>query len=220
VTSSWQIADQNQTTAIQRESTLTAGDQAVPLDLPGDASPLMLETTLDGDTLTWHVTGDRLRCGWLQPLADSCALATTRIEGQAAAGAIANFGGQILLTSIAFDSGQLQPGGPLTVAVEWQSLGSIDEDYTVFVQLIGPDGRPHGQVDTWPVQGTYPTSQWSPGERVADRYAVTLDADAPSGGYQLWVGLYLLSTNTRLPVLGADGSPIDDKAAFEGLIVP
>jgi hypothetical protein len=161
-----------------------------------------------------------LRCGWLRPRASSCPFGTTRIEGQAAAGAIANFGGQILLTEIEFDSGQLTPGSQFEVAVEWQSLSEIDEDYTVFVQLIGPDGRPHGQVDTWPVQGTYPTSQWSPGERVADRYTVTLDSDAPSGGYQLWVGLYLLRTNTRLPVLGADGAPIDDKAAFEGLIVP
>jgi hypothetical protein len=218
--SSWRVADRGGTAIFWREPTLRAGDDTAPLSLPGEASPLALETTLDGGTLTWRLAGDHLRCGWLQSLADSCTLGTTIVEGEAAADAIANFGGQILLDSIAFDSGQLQPGAPLTVTVEWQSLASIDEDYTVFVQLIGPDGRPHGQVDTWPVQGTYPTSQWSPGERVPDRYAVTLDADAPSGSYQLWVGLYLLSTNTRLPVLGADGSPIDDKAAFEGLLVP
>jgi hypothetical protein len=206
--------------SLRRESTLIAEDNTIPLDLPGESPSLTLETALDGDSVTWRLAGDGLRCGWLRPLADFCPLATTRIEGQAAAGAIANFGGQILLNTIEFESGQLTPGAPLTVAVEWQSLTAIDEDYTVFVQLIGPDGRPHGQVDTWPVQGTYPTSAWSAGERVADRYTVTLDGDAPSGSYQLWVGMYLLSTNTRLPLLGADGFPIDDKAAFEGLIVP
>jgi hypothetical protein len=201
-------------------STVVAEEDSIPLDLPGDITSLALEAALEGESLTWRIVGDDLRCGWLRPRAGSCTLGMTRIEGQAAAGAIANFGGEILLTSIAFDAGQITPGAPLEVAVEWQSLGTIDEDYTVFVQLIGPDGRPHGQVDTWPVQGTYPTSGWSAGERVADRYTVTLDGDAPSGGYQLWVGLYLLRTNTRLPVLGGDGTPIDDKVTFEGLIVP
>ncbi len=235
VESSWQVSPHNRAVSFWNQTPIRAEENAVSFGLSDEMHQLLLETTLAGDTLSWHVTGDWppgggsgcgrmrcawLRCGWLQPLADSCLLGTTRIEGEAAAGAIANFGGQILLDTIAFDSGPLQPGASLTVTVEWQSLTAIEEDYTVFVQLIGPDGRPHGQVDTWPVQGTYPTSRWSPGERVPDRYTVTLDADAPSGGYQLWIGLYLLSTNTRLPALGADGSPIDDKAAFEGLLVP
>jgi hypothetical protein len=172
------------------------------------------------ERLEWFVRGADLTCGWLSVGREVCLLATTRIEGQAAPQAIANFDNQLLLVDIAFQEGQIAPGGVVGVTLTWQSLQAMDEDYTVFVHLLGPDGRLHGQVDAWPVQGTYPTSAWSPGERVVDAYAVTLDPDAPPGAYQVEVGVYLLRTNTRLPVVDAKGRPIDDKVLAGGLSVP
>ena len=86
----------------------------------------------------------------------------------------------------------------------------MKEDYTVSVQLIGPDGRLWGQTDAWPVQGTLPTSQWSPGQRIADSYTVALSADAPSGRYQVGVVVYLLATQTRLTVVDESGRATGD----------
>jgi hypothetical protein len=88
----------------------------------------------------------------------------------------------------------------------------MEEDYTVSVQLIAPDGRLYGQTDAWPVQGTLPTSQWSPGQRIADPYDVTLRADAPPGRYQVGVVVYLLATHTRLPLLDESGRASGDIA--------
>jgi hypothetical protein len=96
----------------------------------------------------------------------------------------------------------------------------MDEDYTIFVHLLGPDGRLHGQIDQWPVQGTYPTGTWQPDEIVEDRVLVLLNADAPPGTYQLEIGVYLLGNNTRLPIINAEGLPIDDRVLLVGLIVP
>jgi len=134
--------------------------------------------------------------------------------------ALANFDNQILLTGVEFQAGQVQPGQVIPVTLHWQALRRMQADYTVFVHLLGPDGRLHGQVDAWPVQGTYPTSAWQAGENVTDPYLVRLEADAPAGNYQLEIGLYLLGTNTRLNVLGPDGLPVDNRVLLDGLIVP
>ena len=114
----------------------------------------------------------------------------------------------------------LQPGGQVSVNLTWQALTSMDEDYTVFVQILDENDRIVGQVDSWPVQGTYPTSQWRVGEAVKDPYLVWLKEDLPPGEYRLNVGLYLLETLRRLPVLGEGGAPIDDKFEVPGLVIP
>jgi len=172
-----------------------------------------------GDGVAWQLQADGLRCGWLRPRTGACALGTTAIAGEAAAEAIANFDNLILLTGLEMDRDRLRPGETLGVTLTWQSLQAITEDYTVFVHLLGPDGQLHGQVDAWPVQGSYPTSAWTPGETIVDRYQVRLDGDAPAGSYQAEIGFYLLATNTRLPIVSAAGDPLDDKVLVGGLIV-
>jgi hypothetical protein len=77
-----------------------------------------------------------------------------------------------------------------------------------------------GQVDAWPVQGTYPTSQWRVGEVVRDPYVVQLQGDLASGRYRLHTGWYLMSTLRRLPVLDDHGTAVDDKFVVDGLHVP
>jgi hypothetical protein len=77
-----------------------------------------------------------------------------------------------------------------------------------------------GQVDSWPVQGTYPTSQWQVGEVVEDKYMVQLAAELPPGQYRLQVGWYLLATLQRLPVVDEAGTAVDDKVVVPGLARP
>jgi len=95
----------------------------------------------------------------------------------------------------------------------------MSADYTVFVQVLDPTDRIVGQVDAWPVQGTFPTSAWTPGEAVRDTYLVQLAADLPPGNYRLHVGLYLLATLERLSVLDTGGAAVDDKVEVGGLVV-
>jgi hypothetical protein len=86
----------------------------------------------------------------------------------------------------------------------------MDQDYTVTIQLVGPDGQVRGQVDSWPVQGTRPTSGWASGDSFSDAYQVALAPDAPPGQYRLIVGWYLLATMERLPVVDPMGHPVAD----------
>ena len=152
---------------------------------------------------------------------DSSTVTSFRVKGVPVTGqeASVNFGDQMLLLDYDIRQPELCPGDLFEIKIDWQGLADMDEDYTVFVHLLGPDGLPRGQVDVWPHDGTYPTSTWPVGEVIADTYWVPLDADAPPGAYRIEVGAYLLRTMGRLPVLNADGRLVDDKLLIEGLTV-
>ncbi|MCS6800775.1 MAG: glycosyltransferase family 39 protein [Chloroflexota bacterium] len=109
---------------------------------------------------------------------------------------------------IALDGVDLPPGGcalesarppcDLTIALHWRALTVQPDDVQVFVHLAGRDDRPVVQADGAPRGGTYPTSLWSPGERVLDQRALQLPAGLPPGDYRLLVGLYRLEGGARL----------------------
>ena len=114
------------------------------------------------------------------------------------------FGGAIRLLGFNLDRREVRPGESFEVELVWQSEGVVEERYTVFVHLYNPDGAIRAQQDRAPVEGTYPTDLWTPGEVVVDRYTLALDADAPPGAYTLGVGLYLQEGGVRLPVADSD----------------
>ncbi len=155
-----------------------------------------------------EMPGQPVQRRWLGQPAASCPLAT--VEVSPAQRGLANFADLLLLLDADVETSTAQPGAVLPFSLQWQALRAIEEDYTVFVHLVGPDGRLWGQEDVWPVQGSYPTSQWSGTETIHDPHRVFLDPDAPSGVYQAHVGWYLLETMERLPVLDREGRPVGD----------
>jgi 4-amino-4-deoxy-L-arabinose transferase-like glycosyltransferase len=101
----------------------------------------------------------------------------------------------------------VKAGATLPVTLTWECLGPFEDDFTVFVHLVGPDGVPLAQADSQPLGGRYPTSYWDAGERLADPYHIEIPFDLPPGEYELRTGMYLLATGERLPVVG-DGDTI------------
>ena len=161
-------------------------------------------------TLHVGLVGEAARCGWLASPTYGCPLVT--VEVVPAQEGLANFADMMLLLDAKVDRvrDNARPGDIIPVALRWRALRAMDEDYTVFVHLVGPDGWLHGQVDMWPVQGSHPTSRWASGEELSDSYEVRLDTDAPPGHYRVEVGWYLLATMQRLRIVDADGQPIGD----------
>lgn len=149
------------------------------------------------------------RCAWLAPVSRDCPIGTLRVEGEAHGQGI-NFDNQALLLEAQIGRPEMRPNETLDVRLKWQGLRQWNANYTAFVHLIGPDGKLHGQVDQWPIEGTLPTTDWAPGRVVDDAYRVPLAGDAPPGVYQVEVGWYLLATLRRLPVVDAEGRPVDD----------
>jgi hypothetical protein len=55
------------------------------------------------------------------------------------------------------------------------------------------------------VNGSYPTGIWEPGEVIPDEYRFDT-SDLSPGEYQLEIGMYVLETGERLPVVMPDGT--------------
>jgi len=112
----------------------------------------------------------------------------------------------------------LKPGDSLTVTLYWQSLSKMNQDYSTFVHLLDETELIVAQRDMYPGQGLYPTSLWSAGDTIANRYVLTLPetAFAPNQA-QLEVGLYDFATGERLLAYGPDGELWGDNARFHGI---
>lgn len=103
-----------------------------------------------------------------------------------------------------------QPGGEILLALRWESLRAVDQDFNVFVHLLNAQGEKVTQRDGQPVLWQRPTHTWQPGEEIVDRYGLLLPPDLPAGPYTLSVGLYDPATGARLPIsAGPQDSAID-----------
>lgn len=109
---------------------------------------------------------------------------------------------------ITLDTAQLafnDEGQPTGVTVTWQPLATLQQDYTVFAQVLDANDHLLAQVDSQPQEGTYPTSTWRFGDIITDTLTW-------SGDLEKWdrviVGLYG-SDGVRLPLVnGRDYSEV------------
>jgi hypothetical protein len=105
-------------------------------------------------------------------------------------------------------------GDTLPLTLYWQADGPTELDYTVFIHLVGPDGRSHGQVDQFPGAGAAPTTSWASGQVVVDEISLPVAPDAPTGLYHVAVGMYNATSGGRLPITDASGRLLPDARAF------
>jgi len=117
---------------------------------------------------------------------------------------------KIELACSTLSTNKLSPGKGLDLALVWRSHVPLKADYTVFAQLVGPDGKVWAQQDNYPQQNRLPTSRWLPEETVVDRYTLSLPADAPPGDYRLLAGMYDWRTGERLTVAAGHGTAADN----------
>jgi len=113
-------------------------------------------------------------------------------------------------------SSNLKPGDALTVTLYWQSLAEMNQDYSTFVHLLDGNELIVAQRDMYPGQGLYPTSLWSAGDAIANRYVLILPETAFTPNQaQLEVGLYNFTTGERLLAYRPNGEPLGDNVRFQ-----
>lgn len=125
-------------------------------------------------------------------------------------------GERIALRSAEVQTERERGGVDVRVRLYWQALDVITSTYTVFVHVVGPDGRIRAQADTWPQAGRHPTNHWLPGEVVPDEYHLSLPTDVPPGTYRIFAGMYSWETMERLPVRGEDGVRVPEDIIWLG----
>lgn len=111
----------------------------------------------------------------------------------------ATFADQIHLLGFDLTQRPLTGYAALDLKLYWQTQTPLDTSYTVFSQLLGPDGTVVGQHDGLPAEGRIPTTEWQAGEVIADRHTFDHSTDLV-GDYRLIIGLYNSQDGRRLPV--------------------
>jgi 4-amino-4-deoxy-L-arabinose transferase-like glycosyltransferase len=106
----------------------------------------------------------------------------------------ANLDSRALLIGYGLGAQEIEAGGTIRLTLYWQALAEIDRRYTVFVHLLDADNRIVAQMDSEPLGGTHPTTEWQLGEIVRDNYGLLIAPGTPPGEYLLEVGMYYLPT--------------------------
>ena len=79
-------------------------------------------------------------------------------------------------------------GEQAEVALRWEVIASLEDDYTTTVQIFDAQGEKLAQHDAPPGGVYYPTSHWKPGETLVERHTLTVPAG--STPVRLLVGMY------------------------------
>ena len=103
-------------------------------------------------------------------------------------------------------------GEPVHVTLWCQALAEMDRDYSVFLHVVGPDGRIWAQQDKLLQHNDRPTSTWEMGKIVREEYELELPPDTPPGEYIVNTGIYYPETGERLPAWDESGQRLPEDA--------
>ena len=128
-------------------------------------------------------------------------------------------GTPVVLLGGYIEADSVDAGDTVGVSLYWQATGPVDEDYFVFLQILGRDMEPIAGVDSYPGGGTFPPTLWEPGVIYRDRYelGVAQDAEVPTAGL-LHAGLYT-EEGERLPINNSAGEHIRELAFLDRVAV-
>lgn len=100
----------------------------------------------------------------------------------------ANLADRVAFLGYDLNRATVKPGGMLHLTLYWQAQKQMESSYKVFTHLLDTQNRIWGQRDDVPIEGTYPTTSWLPGEVVIDEYEIVVDEIAPAGGSRSRLG--------------------------------
>ena len=83
----------------------------------------------------------------------------------------------------------VNPGETVSVALYWQALEDVSQDYLLSLSLKDGEGQVWLEQQGRPVDDTYPTTEWEEGEVLRDWHDLTLPADMPPGAYGIFIGV-------------------------------
>ena len=119
----------------------------------------------------------------------------------------------------------VHPGERASLTLVWQADRIGEQDYSLFVHAITPDGQVVGQLDTFHGGGMLPTGQWQPGDIIVDTVHVPIHPKA--GGPALIrfsVGLHRTveggQGQERLTAYSAGGQALEPVLAGEAALRP
>lgn len=99
----------------------------------------------------------------------------------------------------------------LRVTLHWEVRARSDNNLIAFVHLFDSYGDFVVGHDSIPMERTYPSAVWSPGEWLSDTHTLKVSGGIDPGEYQIVAGMYRFSDQQRLHARDAKGDGfIDD----------
>ena len=99
-------------------------------------------------------------------------------------------GAGILLADARTEVRHPHAGPVVRLALTWAAAQPISEDLKVSARLVDAAGKVLVADDRVPVNFTYPTTAWVPGERILDVYDLPLPSGTPGGDFSPLIILY------------------------------
>ena len=130
----------------------------------------------------------------------------------------ARLGDAARLESFAWPVASVRAGDMLCVRLDWNVVATTTNLLKLFLHLVDSQGKLVAQTDTEPQAGFRPSTDWQPGEHIADRVGIALPAQLAPGRYRLLGGLYDSESGTREPARAADGTPLPDDSVDFGTV--
>jgi hypothetical protein len=108
------------------------------------------------------------------------------------------------VSGYSLSASDVAPGQSITITLQWRAAGPLNENETVFVQMLDSGGQLAAQGDGPPLAGHYPTTAWAAGEQFDDPHRIDVPPFVQPGLYDVLIGLYDPRDGTRVPVGAGD----------------
>jgi len=98
------------------------------------------------------------------------------------------------------------PGQEFQIVLCWQAVAPVNRNYSVLLELIGPDDQDYTWLETYPGRGNYATSLWATNAPLCDQYTLSVPKSlmAPSAA-SVQVSLLTGVGGEKLPVKNSAG---------------
>jgi hypothetical protein len=106
----------------------------------------------------------------------------------------------------------------ITMTFQWSTTQAIPTELSQMLHLVHENGEDRLVFDQPPFQGLFPTTAWVRGMNETVTWQIALPADAKSGTYTIYTGLYD-ANGVRVDVTDSNGTPIADNAIPLGEII-
>jgi hypothetical protein len=121
-----------------------------------------------------------------------------------------DYGGQARLLGYRVQPEAVAAGEEIKVTLCWEALRPMDQDYSLFIHLLGRDNLRVAERISYPGQGRFPTRLWPLGRAFCDSYWLGVAHWTPAPElYALEVGLFNAATGRRLPAQDASGQTLE-----------
>ncbi|MCC7358725.1 MAG: glycosyltransferase family 39 protein [Anaerolineales bacterium] len=123
------------------------------------------------------------------------------------------FNGQIELLGYSFPE-RVVAGRPAALRLCWQAVTLIEADYTVFLEIVGPDNLGYGRLLTFPGHGNYPTTSWPLSRPFCDTYTLPVQAGLPAPSLAHVRVSVLRPDGDALPVADINGAGLPEPEVY------